>query len=271
MDVLVIDSNVRDLNLLVAEIKKTTPQAPVFGTISYSDAREYIHSKKINYLFVNVDCNISSIGLINELRIKYPYSIIIGISESDMLAADAFRMRLSGFLVKPLTEKMIKDEYEYHLRLCNLEKCETPIKIMTFGNFECFVNGVPAVFKYQKSKEMLAYLIDKKGAMVSDGELNEILLAEVGNKISYLKNLKCDLLRVFCEAGMEEAVIRRRGLIGINTRFVKCDYYDIIDKGYKLLGRYWGEYMSQYKWGDSTRRYLENLYKAEIGGYNVEP
>ena len=32
------------------------------------------------------------------------------------------------------------------------------LSFQTFGNFECFIDGQPVKFKYNKTKEMLAYL-----------------------------------------------------------------------------------------------------------------
>ena len=48
----------------------------------------------------------------------------------------------------------------------------------TFGNFELFVNGKPVFFAREKSKEMLAYLIDRRGAVVNKKEIMGILFED---------------------------------------------------------------------------------------------
>ncbi len=45
------------------------------------------------------------------------------------------------------------------------------LQIRTFGNFEVLYDNTPLRFKYQKTKEMLAYLVDRNGSMCSTGEL----------------------------------------------------------------------------------------------------
>lgn len=138
------------------------------------------------------------------------------------------------------------------------------LSFQTFGNFECFIDGQPIRFKYNKTKEMLAYLVDRKGAMCTNGELMSILWAEDSDKKkSYLKNLKADLTRVLAQAGLEDVLIKFRGSIGIATDKVSCDYYDLIDNKEAMLGNYWGEYMNQYSWSELTHAYLEDYYNLE--------
>ncbi len=141
------------------------------------------------------------------------------------------------------------------------EKKAPVLSVQTFGNFECFINGQPVKFKYNKTKEMLAYLIDRKGAMCTNGELMSILWAEDSEKKkSYLKNLKADLTRALSEGGLEGVIIKFRGAIGIAMDKVSCDYYDLINGKESVMGSYWGEYMSQYGWSELTHAYLENYY-----------
>ena len=131
------------------------------------------------------------------------------------------------------------------------------LSVQTFGNFECFIDGQPIKFKYNKTKEMLAYLIDRKGAMCTNGELMSILWAEDSEKKkSYLKNLKADLTRVLAEAGMEGVLIKFRGAIGIATDKVDCDYYDWKRGIPYAINAYRGEYMSSYPWASITEGIL---------------
>ena len=137
--------------------------------------------------------------------------------------------------------------------------------VQTFGNFECFIDGQPVRFKYSKTKEMLAYLVDRKGAMCTNGELLSILWGEDSEKKkSYLKNLKSDLTRALAEAGLEDVLVKYRGSIGIAVDKVSCDYFDLLSGKDNMLGSYWGEYMNQYSWSEMTHAYLENYYNFKI-------
>ena len=47
--------------------------------------------------------------------------------------------------------------------------------LATFGNFELFVDGRPITFKQAKCKELLAYLVDRRGSGVARAEAFAIL------------------------------------------------------------------------------------------------
>ena len=49
------------------------------------------------------------------------------------------------------------------------------VKVQCFGNFEVFVGGRPLSFKRSKSKELLAYLVDRNGATCTNGEMLAVL------------------------------------------------------------------------------------------------
>ena len=166
--------------------------------------------------------------------------------------------------MKPVTEEKIREECDHYLKNgADTHQEKHSLKIRTFGNFECFIDGVPAKFQYKKTKELLAYLVDRRGAMVGNGELISILWEGSKNKVPYLKNIKTDLVNVFEDAGFGDAVIKQRGLIGIRTDLIDCDFYDLILERKDMVGSYWGEYMSQYDWGEVTHAYLDNLYQIE--------
>ena len=134
---------------------------------------------------------------------------------------------------------------------------------MSWAIFEVFFGNEPVKFQYSKTKEMFAYLIDRNGALCTNGELISILWEEdgdVGNHVSYLKNIRKDLIDTLEYYGLKEAVIRQRGKIGIVPSKIKCDYFDWIIGKPDGINAYRGEYMNQYTWGEFTHGILENSY-----------
>ena len=76
---------------------------------------------------------------------------------------------------------------------------------------------------------------------------------------SYLKNLRHDLANTLESLGCSEALVRRRGMIGIVTSEIDCDYYDFLAGKPGAEMSYGGEYMSQYSWAEYTNGELERL------------
>ncbi len=112
-----------------------------------------------------------------------------------------------------------------------------------FGNFEVYLDGIPVQFEFSKSKEMLAYLIDRRGALCSNHEIMAVIF-EKDISESYFRRIRLDLLNALSE----EFFVRQRGRIAVNTQFFDCDYYDYLNGKFPHTAI--TEYMSQYSWGE---------------------
>ena len=123
-----------------------------------------------------------------------------------------------------------------------------------FGSFQIFYNGIPLRFKYERSREMLAYLIDRNGSFCTKTELIEILFNGEGGHDAYLKKLREDMLNVLESCGCGTCIITQRGRMAVNRRQMNCDYYDWLDGDEGMKPSFRGEYMSQYAWAAKTRK-----------------
>ena len=165
----------------------------------------------------------------------------------------AFDLHASGYLIKPITAERVRNELE------NLRRpvaSQRRLKVLTFGNFEVLFNNTPLVFKYQKSKEMLAYLIDRKGAMCSTGELMAVLFEDGDDHKAYYHRLRSDLIDTLSACGCEGALVQQRGILGVSVDKVDCDYYDYLNGKLSLERIYHGEYMAQYSFAEVTNAEL---------------
>lgn len=97
---------------------------------------------------------------------------------------------------------------------------------------------------------MLAYLVDRKGALCTMGKIAGVLFEDEGGYESYLKSLRKDLIDIVNEAGCGDVIIHQRGKMGIVPDKIECDYYDWCSGKQSAAGSYCGEYMMQYSWGN---------------------
>ena len=125
-----------------------------------------------------------------------------------------------------------------------------------FGSFQVFCNGVPLRFKYERSREMLAYLIDRNGSFCTKAELTRVLFGEETGHDAYLKKLRADMLDVLGSCGYPTCIITQRGRMAVNRRQLHCDYYSWLDGTDGMKHTFRGEYMSQYAWAERTRMLL---------------
>ena len=126
--------------------------------------------------------------------------------------------------------------------------------VRAFGSFQVLYDGVPLRFKYERSKELLAYLIDREGAFCAKAELSAALFGKETGHDAYIKKLREDLLNALESCGCSSCLITQRGRMAVNRRQLKCDYYDWLDGASGLKHAFRGEYMSEYAWAEQTRR-----------------
>ena len=107
-----------------------------------------------------------------------------------------------------------------------------------------------------KSKELLAYLVDRNGATCTNGEMQAVLWEDkpdTASLQSHLRNLIFDLSHTLEDAGVTGLLIRGRSTLALDSSKVDCDYYNFLRGSRSATNSYRGEYMTQYSWAEVTR------------------
>ena len=253
MRIIALDDEELALEGLINAIKKCEPNAEVIGFQYAEDVLKYLETNSCDCAFLDIGVSdINGINLAKLLREKDSKLNIVFSTGYDDYFKDAFEMHSSGYILKPITVEKVRKELD-NLRYPIKE--EKRIKVQCFGNFEIFIDSIPASFKYSKTKELLAYLVDRKGALCTNGEIIATLF-ESDNHDTYLRSLRKDLIDTFSEKGLSDIFIQQRGSIGINVQQIDCDYYDWCIGKRKGI-QYRGEYMNQYSWAEETNGSFE--------------
>ena len=195
------------------------------------------------------------------LQELYPFINLIYLAENTDLAYDALRLHASGYLLRPETREKIQNEMD-DLRHPLSQKTQKRLFALTFGNFELFVDGKPVVFKYTKTKEIVALLINNRGAQTTNGEIIATLWEDDGDpekKGSYLSNLRQDLQNTFTRLKLNGVILKQRGSLAIATDRIECDLYDWLEKGQESRYHYLGDYMNQYSWPEVMHAELDEI------------
>ena len=121
-----------------------------------------------------------------------------------------------------------------------------------------YVNDVLVDFERNKSKELLALLVDHRGGELTMEEA--ITKLWVDKKSDLAKRLYRDavsrLKLKLKQYGLENIVTFNRARAYLNTAGISCDYWDYLDK---KETSFFGEYMRPYEW--ATEREEELFYK----------
>ena len=135
------------------------------------------------------------------------------------------------------------------------------LKIRTFGEFTVFEGDRPVEFRYSKSLELFALLVDRRGRSVDNETIRKYLWQESDGETdhsSYISALKNDVIQTLSELD-ESRVLRQDGQgIAVVPENVDCDFYSWTsgnDEGLVFEGRY----MEQYSWAEPTAGLLYSI------------
>ena len=135
----------------------------------------------------------------------------------------------------------------------------------TFGNFELFVDGKTVQFKYNRTKEIVAILINNRGAQTTNGEIIANLWEDDGDpekKASYLGNLRQDLQNTLKKLRVNDIIVKQRGSMAIAVDKIECDLFDWLEKKKESKYNYTGDYMNQYSWPEFFHAELDEISYA---------
>ena len=259
MRIIAVDDEKIALESLSSAIKAIVTEDDVVSFRYPEDALEYAKENHCDIAFLDVEmAGISGIELAAELK-KYNSEInIVFCTGYGNYRDAAFDLHASGYLMKPITPEKVKRELE-NLRRPIFEKKR--LKVQTFGNFEVYMDGKPVAFKYRRTKELFAYLIDRAGAMCTVGEIIGILFEDEGGREDYFQKLRRDLLSSLEEVGCASVIVHKRGMLGVVVSEIQCDYYDCLSHKKDFSSCYFGEYMSQYSFAEYTNAQLHARLK----------
>lgn len=260
MIILAVDDEKAALEALTGEIKIAEPGAEVYGFRKAVDALSFLDNVSCSVVFLDISMRgTSGIELARQMKLKKPDINIIFATGYSEYTGEAIQLRCSGYLMKPVTAEMIREELD-NLRYPIRREGKKRVRFCTFGNFEVYVDDKPVNFRYKKTKEMLAYLVDRCGALCSNGEIMAALWPD-DTHASYLRSMKKDLADTMKELNCQEILLQQWGKIGIVTECVDCDFYAWREGDVQAINSYRGEYMSQYGWSEFTNGYLNKKRK----------
>lgn len=254
MIVIAVDDERFALENLAESIERVSADARVHRFRYPEDALAFAQGNRVDVAFLDVEMvGMSGVELAQRLKLYHPDVNIIFSTGYGHYRDAAFDLHASGYLTKPITPEKVKKELADLRRPVRDAK---RVRIRAFGNFEVYLDGRPVGFRYSKTKEMLAYLVDRKGALCTNGEIMAVLFEDDRGHEAYFRSLRKDLTDVLEAAGCTEVISQQRGRIGIVPDRVDCDYFNWCSGNRSGSNAYHGEYMTQYSWGEYTNALL---------------
>ena len=269
MRILAVDDEPFPLQELCDAIQEADPEGECVAFTLPSKALEFVKTNPIDAAVLDVELgSMNGIILAKKLKDIQPDAAVVFVTGYQQYAVDAFQVRASGYLLKPAAAEDVTKELEY-IRSWKkggpAEQRREPEKVTvkTFGGFDVFIGEKPLIFKRMKSKELFAYLVDRRGNSVTTREACGILFEDDAydeNQSGYFRSLVSDLRKTLGDAGVGDILIRSRNSLAIDPDKLDCDAYRFLQGDPVAVNSYHRDYMICYSWSE----FSVGLFEPEL-------
>lgn len=224
-----------------------------------AEACAFLEGAAADIAFLDISLRDSDgLELAERVRELCPGCAVVFVTGYADYAVDAFRIHADGYVLKPVSVEDLEREIA-HARERRAPAERALVRVQTFGGFEVYAGDVPVHFKRSKSKELFAFLVDRRGAGASNVQIARALWDNVYYDVSHQKMLQtiiADMMKALREVGAEQTVVRRRNHLSVRSSMIECDYYRLLE-GDSALKVPLGPYLPDYAWASKTAAALE--------------
>ncbi|MEG0546533.1 MAG: response regulator [Oscillospiraceae bacterium] len=265
MKILAADDEVLALEMLTQALGEACPDAEIFSFTKLSKLLVFAANTTCDVAFIDIQMpGMTGLELAKKLKIMWPNINIIFVTGFDEYTKDALAMHVSGYIMKPVTVAKIEVELA-NLRHPIPQKRTAVLKVKSLGNFDVFTpTGELVHFERTKAKEVLAYLVYRRGASCTVKEIAAALFEDEEydkKQQNYLQKIISSLLQTLNSIGAEAVIVKKYNSLAVDVTLLECDYYQFIERNSTTINEYSGEFMSQYPWAEFVVGYLEEIYR----------
>ena len=269
MKIICIDDEPLILNMTVTLCRELPAKPEVCGFANATDALLWLqdHAADIALLDINLP-DMNGIELAARLRETDPNLSLIFLTGHSEYALDAFALHASGYLLKPINRQRLAEEINLAMRRRGAQSVPPAkgiqISARTFGEFDLFTDGQVVSFPRSKAKELLAYLIDRRGGSITRAAAFAVLWEEGLYDRSMQKQLDViirSLRATLKSVGAEDILEMKQGALRICPEKLDCDLFRFLDGDTETINSYRGEYMNAYSWASPTEAFLDRMQR----------
>ena len=229
------------------------------GFTNAGEALAYLRDHPVDVALLDINMpGTDGITLASQIKQIRPETSILFLTAYKEYAFDAYAVHPTGYLLKPVSLEKLAAEIAYAHR-SEVPSVSPHIFIKAFGYFDVYADGRPIAFKLAKSKEILAFLVDKQGSGVTRAELFAAVWEDGMYDRGMQKQLDVyirSLRESLREYGAEEILEMEKGTLRVRPETFICDTYLFFAGDSDTINAYRGEYMSAYSWASMTESIL---------------
>ena len=250
MIAIAVDDEALMLGALVAAVEASHDIASVAKFSDCDEALEYVKNNPVDIAFLDINMRgMGGLALAEQILASRPGCKIVFCTGYEEYAIPAFKLHASGYLMKPISKEDVQAEID---NIKGVKQKEKLLKVHCFGDFEVYAREEKLVFKRLKTKELFAFLVDRKGAGMTAKQICATLFPDDMDdtkNLAYLRQLVMDLKNTLRSVGAENVLCHETPCYRVDVSLIKCDYISYLETG---KPEFHGEYMTQYSWAEDT-------------------
>ena len=265
MNAICVDDEAHALKRAVSCCQKLRLLDEVRGFTQAGDALAWTAENPVDLALLDINMpDMNGLELAERLKRINPRLPVIFITASGQFALDAYSVHPTSYLLKPFDPARLAKEVEYALSI-RVVGNPAHIAVQTFGHFEILVDGRTLDFRRSKSKELLAYLVDRRGAGVTRQDAFAALWEDRVYDVSMQKQMDVvirSLRDTLQKNGIGDLLELKHRNLRILPERIDCDVYRFLEGDGEALNSYFGEYMSQYAWAAEREAQLSRIQSS---------
>ena len=250
MIAIAVDDEILMLGALVKAVDASPDIREVNKFSDCDEALDFVKKNSVDIAFLDINMRgMGGLALAESIVAARPNCKIVFCTGYEEYAIPAFKLHASGYLMKPISAEDVQAEIN---NIKGVKQREKLLTVHCFGNFEVYAKGEKLMFKRLKTKELFAFLVDRKGAGMTAKQICAVLFPDDEDDVknaAYLRQLVMDLKNTLKSVGAENVLRHETPCYRVDTSLIQCDYLTYLETG---KPEFLGEYMMQYSWAEDT-------------------
>ena len=250
MIAIAVDDEILMLGALVKAVDASPDIREVNKFSDCDEALDFVKKNAVDIAFLDINMRgMGGLALAESIIAARPNCKIVFCTGYEEYAIPAFKLHASGYLMKPISAEDVQAEIN---NIKGVKQKEKLLTVHCFGNFEVYANDEKLMFKRLKTKELFAFLVDRKGAGMTAKQICAVLFPDDEDDVknaAYLRQLVMDLKNTLKSVGAENVLRHETPCYRVDTSLIQCDYLTYLETG---KPEFLGEYMMQYSWAEDT-------------------